>query len=97
MENTYEQEWSVSINELNGRENRVIVIDESGNIWFGTRQGLVKYDGNEWEYLTVADGLVNAKVTGLSFDENGKMWVATEGGVSIFNNGEWVNITIIHS
>lgn len=89
----FKQEWSVAITELNNREIRTIVIDKSDNIWFGTGQGLIKYNGTEWKYYCEQDGLVHAKINALAFDEIGKLWIATEGGVSIFINGQWQNIT----
>ena len=69
--------------------------DTSYMVWIGTGQGLVKYDGINWEIVSVgeeSDVWVNA----ITFDDggitfgNGVMYVGGEDGTfGIYENGTW--------
>jgi len=61
-----------------------------GALWFGTTQGLSRYDG-EWKTYTTADGLVHDEVTAVFQDREGDVWVGTRGGVSRYSDEEWVS------
>ncbi len=58
-----------------------------GALWFGTMQGLNRYDGM-WDTFTMADGLAHNEVTAISQDREGALWVGTRGGLSWYD-GEW--------
>ncbi len=66
-------------------------IDDEGNIWTGTRDGLGKYDGNEWFSYDMDDGLPENNVTAISFDPDGNMWIGTVIGPSKREDGEWIS------
>lgn len=51
-----------------------IAEDSDGFIWFATKQGLVKYDGDNFETLTVKDGLPNNDTWLLETDLQGRLW-----------------------
>ena len=59
--------------------NRVIEIveDKIGNIWFGTSEGLIKYDGVKFKTFSFKEGLpgVNAEIWGLTIDKKGSQAV----------------------
>jgi len=57
-----------------------ITSDNMNNIWFATRNGIWKYDWNEWVNYSVADGLPLRDVFDIEFDEYGNLWFATSGG-----------------
>jgi signal transduction histidine kinase/ligand-binding sensor domain-containing protein/ActR/RegA family two-component response regulator len=68
---------------------RCIYQDEFGFIWFGTSDGLNRYDGYEIKvYKPDAkdpDAIVNAGINFIAEKENGKLWICTERGVDIFD------------
>ena len=60
--------------------------DQKGNIWIGTRNGLVRYDGYEMRSYfhdnTNEHSLSNNFVKVLRCDRQGRIWVCTESGIS---------------
>lgn len=59
-----------------------VLIDPSGNKWFGTNNGLVwlSRDGATMTTFTTANGLGSNIVTELSLDPFGNVWAVTYGG-----------------
>ncbi len=67
-------------------QNSVLKIgqDVDGFLWFGTRNGLNRYDGNECVvYRHMPDdtaSLSNNYITGIAPDRKGNLWIATANG-----------------
>ena len=59
--------------------------DDDGNYWFATYGGVAIYDGEEFEYLTMADGLPSNGVIHIHIDENGDKWFSTFNGVAKYD------------
>jgi len=61
-----------------------ILEDSRGFMWFGTRDGLDKYDGYQFTVYKSIEGdqksISNNFITGLIEDKKGDLWVATWGG-----------------
>jgi hypothetical protein len=53
-----------------------------GVMWFGTKNGAVKYEDGVWEYREGRRWLVNNEVRDIAVAPNGDTWFATAGGVS---------------
>ncbi len=52
--------------------------DTDGFFWFGTQQGLVKWDGKRIHVFTPGNsGLSGQSISGLLEDKEGKLWIAT--------------------
>lgn len=71
-------------------ENNVksIVQDFRGFMWFGTKNGLNRYDGVNFKHYSVDDvtsGAGNHNVSALMEDSKHQLWVGTDKGVFIFN------------
>lgn len=68
--------------------NTVLAImqDRTGFMWFGTKDGLNRYDGIEIRTVTV-DGAIpgNNYVTALCEDMQGRVWIGTDAGVCIYD------------
>ncbi len=64
-------------------DNYVLAINQSpnGDIWVGTRKGIGKFNGSQWEKITV--GLPDLYVTSIAFDKDGKAWIGTKKGLAI--------------
>ena len=79
---TAELKIEKTLTETDGlASNTVLTIfeDSHGNIWFGTTDGITRYDGKNFQTFTTEDGL-GQNTIGLIFEERqGKLWFA--GGV----------------
>jgi ligand-binding sensor domain-containing protein/serine phosphatase RsbU (regulator of sigma subunit) len=54
--------------------------DISGNLWFGTDEGLSKFDGKYFTNYTVKEGLSNNMINDILQDKSGNLWFCTGGG-----------------
>jgi len=67
-------------------QNTVTAIaqDEAGFMWFGTQDGLNRYDGYKFVHLNYdpkdPTSLRNDSIFALHLDQKGNLWVGTEGG-----------------
>lgn len=59
--------------------------DEQGNYWFATYGGVAMYDGEQFEYLTMAEGLPSNGVIHIHIDHNGDKWFSTFNGVAKYD------------
>ena len=78
--------------ELQGVGPQCMVEDKDGNLWFGTDEGVRRYDGVNWTVFTPGDGLVGTPVTVLCATRDGVIYAGSEEGISRFSNGEWARI-----
>ncbi len=54
--------------------------DKIGNLWIGTKSGLVLYNGSELRLYTTRDSLCDNDITALSADSGGVLWVGHRSG-----------------
>ena len=66
-----------------------IIEDSRGSIWFGTAEGLVRFDGQSYKKFTKTDGLTDNNITCLLEDRKGKIWVGTDQGLSSFDGSRF--------
>ena len=64
--------------------------DSDGYMWFGTRNGLNKYDGASMKVYKPSRGprksnLLDNQITALAEDNDGNLWVGTAKGISKLN------------
>ncbi|MCW3125815.1 MAG: hypothetical protein JWO03_1473 [Bacteroidetes bacterium] len=55
--------------------------DKSGNLWFGTSDGIFRYDGRSFTNYWVMDGLYTDHVTRILADKAGNIWFGAHGGI----------------
>ncbi|MBK9291033.1 MAG: response regulator [Bacteroidetes bacterium] len=68
----------------------VIHQDRFGFMWFGTREGLVRYDGismrEPWFSLPEKSGMIDRMITGIAEDSSGNLFVSVWGtGIYYYN------------
>jgi ligand-binding sensor domain-containing protein/signal transduction histidine kinase len=67
---------------------RALVQDADGAMWFGTDNGLARYDGRRTQSVQIGE-LAQARVLALKFDTDGVLWAGTDAGAARFVNGAW--------
>src|SRR5690349_24990295 len=65
---------------LPSAETYDIYQDEKGFMWFGTDNGVVKFDGKEMKIYHLKDSLTDPVVFGFQPDEKGRIWFRTFSG-----------------
>jgi len=71
-----------------------VAVDTNNNKWFGTDQGVTKFDGATWTKYTLADGLPSLIISCIAVDKNNNVWIGTDGdGVAKFNGSAWTTYT----
>ena len=81
-----------SFPELAGLGLRGMVEDRTGNIWFGTDNGVRRYDGLYWTAYTTAQGLDEGPVNALLVTREGILYAGTRRGICRFSGGKWSRI-----
>jgi len=82
---------TIQIPQLNGQvEVLAILQDRTGYLWFGTSQGLYRFDGIDFKGYTNSYGepgsLVDDVVYSLAEDSEGNIWIGTKsGGISVLD------------
>ncbi len=63
------------------------LIDKENNLWMGTDNGLLCYDGQKIHQITRHEGLIGYDVSrkGLIQDKTGQIWVGTNQGITVFD------------
>ncbi len=76
-----------------------MVVDGSDNKWFGTLNGVSKFDGTNWTtYNTSNSGLASNDVYSVIVDGSDNKWLGSFGsGVSKFDGTNWTTYNTINS
>lgn len=74
---------------LSQRSVMAILQDKKGYVWFGTRDGLNKFDGNKFVVYRHNSGdkksISNNYIQTLYQDTKGRLWIGTQDGLNLFN------------
>lgn len=63
--------------------------DWKGQLWLANYgEGVVKFDGNDFNTYDISSGLSSLKTRCLTFDENGNLWVGSVGGGISIQQGD---------
>ena len=61
--------------------------DGDGYLWVGTLGGLAKFNGGKFTTYSANNGLLNNRVTEVSYFDN-TVWVGHDGGISCWKNNK---------
>jgi ligand-binding sensor domain-containing protein len=77
----------------------VFAFPSNGNVWAGTDEGLVQFDGEHgWNVLTSENsGLPLNVIRSMFIDHNGKTWIGTWGGGLACMSTDWEVFTTFNS
>ena len=64
---------------------RAILQDQRGFLWFGTWDGLNKFDSYKFKIYNKENGLSNTSINCLHEDKNGNLWIGTDYGLNKLN------------
>ena len=81
-----------SFPELKGAGLRCIAESSDGAMWFGTDEGVRRYDGRAWQQFTTEDGLLSAPVNVLRAAADGTVYAGSDMGISRFDRGRWHSV-----
>jgi signal transduction histidine kinase/ligand-binding sensor domain-containing protein len=69
--------------------------DRDGNLWIGTNgNGLVRMRGEQFDVLTVGDGLSNGFIHALYEDREGSLWIGSNDGLNRLHDTRFTAITV---
>lgn len=72
---------------LPSNEVYTVIKDRNGFLWFGTDNGVVRFDGGEFEVFNLEQGLLDPVVFGLHEDAQGRIWFRSfTGKLCYFHN-----------
>lgn len=64
--------------------------DSKGYLWFGTDQGVCRFNGRSFVRYSISDGLTDRDVLQIKEDSDGRLWMLTYNGVPCyFQNGRF--------
>ena len=69
-----------------------IEADSKGNVWIGTDNGLLKWDGSNFSLITSSDGLPDDIITAIFADSRNRIWIGTYFGKTV----SWIDGQTIH-
>ncbi|MBN9484533.1 MAG: diguanylate cyclase [Bacteroidetes bacterium 43-93] len=71
---------------------RAIFKSSKGNYWFGSHnEGVAVFDGKNFRYYTINDGLPDNQICSIQEDVNGCIWIGTANGVCSFDGTKITN------
>ncbi len=74
---------------------RNVMETAAGTFWIATYDdGIIKYDGQNFEQISTENGLINNRVLHSVEGEDGSIWIATYGGITRYKNGELQSFAI---
>ena len=80
------EKWRwVKFPELSSKGVQCMVEDNQKTMWFGLDNGVISYDGSEWNEHNNSTGFTNGTVRVLSFSENGFLYAGSDSGLYVFN------------
>ena len=74
-----------------------IAEDNSGNIYFGTKDGLSVFDGKKFTNYKGKAGLPDKNIHAIIKDKAGLIWLGTDNGLCYFKDGKIFNVEAVNT
>ena len=71
--------------------------DKNGYMWFGTVDGVSRYDGNKFTHYTTKEGLNHNWVFSILEASDGLFWFGTEDGVDSYDGTQFVHYNVVEN
>ena len=81
----YFKEYSLGELYKDVRLNNICEL-KNGYIWFGTTEGLFRYDGLQFEQFLMPDSITNNHVSAAYEDRNNRLWIGYKDGNIFYKN-----------
>jgi len=78
-----------AVPRFGGRRARSLTESEDGAIWFGTRSGVVRYDGYEWREFDLAGMGQDVPMRTILAGPDASVWAGRRSGLLVYHRGEW--------
>ncbi|HRG57714.1 MAG TPA: two-component regulator propeller domain-containing protein [Bacteroidia bacterium] len=79
-----------NISSINNQRNisfNCLVQANDGTIWYGTNNGVIKFDGEKFKNFENTKGLINVPVSAIFIDQSNLIWIGHNNGkITIFEN-----------
>jgi len=88
--------YTTSNSNLPHNNVNCLVQDTSGNMWFGTSDGVAKFDGvSTWTIFntTTNPTLADDIITAIAVDSDNNIWIGTDYGVSVYDGASFTTYT----
>jgi signal transduction histidine kinase/ligand-binding sensor domain-containing protein len=72
-------------NTINSNMVKCMFRDSKNQMWFGTSEGLCKYNAENNTFQRFVDGFVNLDICSIQEDNNNRLWISTSAGISMFD------------
>lgn len=79
---------------IGGSAVRSILEDDEGNLWFGTSNGISKYDGIGFTHYPINEDKSTNEVWSIAMDPTGLIWIGTVNGVYTFDGKDFNIFTV---
>ena len=80
---------------LEGVFTSALFQDREGALWFGTAQGVYRYDGEKLTHFTALHGLPGDHVKAIAADREGRVCYGARGGVSRYDGERFVPLIAV--
>jgi len=72
-----------------------LVQDKNDYVWMATDEGLIRYDGIQYDEYTTNDSLAHNYINCLFFDKRDRLWIGHKNGlISYLENGRFFKINV---
>jgi len=69
-------------------------MDSKGMLWFGSNQGVYRYDGSSFISYSEMDGISSNRVSTITQDQDGNIWFGTSDGLCSYDGKKFIQIPI---
>lgn len=80
--------------ELSNKGCQCMVEGVDNLLWFGVNGGVIKYDGLDWEFISLTKDSLRTPVVSLLAASDGTLYAGTSNNIFELNNGKWKSLPI---